>query len=63
MPKKYNFKDDFEMLYLRHEYIAKAGKLDGRFVKEYAAIVNNTSRIMYEKLFPNFTDGHIFINR
>lgn len=54
MPKRYNFKDNFEMLYLRHEYISKAGKLDGRFVKEYAPIVNSTSRIMYERLFPNF---------
>ena len=52
--KRYNFKDNFEMLYLRHEYIAKAGKLDGRFVKEYAPIVNNTSRIMYDRLSANF---------
>lgn len=52
--KRYNFRDDFEMLYLRHEYISRAGKLDGAFVKEYAPIVNNTSRIMYDKLHMNF---------
>ena len=52
--KKYNFKDDFEMLYLRHEYLTRCDKLEGKFVDEYAPIVHTTARIMYDKLYPNF---------
>ena len=52
--KRYNYKDDFEMIYLRHEYITKCESLDGKFVKEFAGVVNTTARIMYDKLYPNF---------
>ncbi len=52
--KKYNYKDDFEMLYLRHEYLTRCDKLEGKFVEEYASIVHTTARIMYNKLYPNF---------
>lgn len=48
--KKFNFNDDFEMLYLRHEYIEKAGTLDGSLVQKYANIVNITSKIMFDRL-------------
>lgn len=49
-----NYEDHFEDVYLRHEYITRCKKLDGRFVDEYAPIVNTTARLMYEKLYPNF---------
>ena len=48
--KRFNFNDDFEMLYLRHEYIEKAKKLDGSLIKKYAGIVNTTAKIMYDRL-------------
>ena len=56
--KRLSFKDDFEMLYLRHEYIEKAQKLgkklDSALVKRYAGIVHTTAKIMFNKLRPNF---------
>jgi len=48
--KRFNFKDDFEMLYLRHEYIKRIDKLDDSFVKKYAGIVTSTSKIMFDRL-------------
>lgn len=56
--KRLSFKDDFEMLYLRHEYMAKVErlgkKLDPSWVKRYAGIVHTTAKIMFNKLKPNF---------
>lgn len=56
--KRLNFKDDFELLYLRHEYIEKArslGKqLDSSMVQKYAGIVHTTAKIMFSKLKSNF---------
>jgi hypothetical protein len=56
--KRLNFNDDFELLYLRHEYIERAKKLgkdlDPSLVKKYAGIVHTTAKIMYAKLRPNF---------
>lgn len=52
--KKYNYEDHFELLYLRHEYLNKCEKLEGKYVKEYAPIVHTTAKIMYNKLYPNF---------
>lgn len=42
------------MLYLRHEYLTRCEYLDGKYVVEFAPIVNTTARIMYTKLYPNF---------
>ncbi len=56
--KRLNFNDDFELLYLRHEYIERAKKLgkelDPSLVKRYAGIVHTTAKIMFSKLKPNF---------
>lgn len=56
--KRLNFNDDFELLYLRHEYIEKARKLgkelDPSLVQRYAGIVHTTAKIMFSKLKPNF---------
>lgn len=53
--KKYNYKDNFEMLYLRHEYLTKGkGRLEGKHIEKYKHIINITARIMYNKLYPNF---------
>lgn len=54
MAKRYNYKDNFEMLYLRHEYITKNKNINGKYVKEYEKIVKTTARLMYYKLYPNF---------
>lgn len=48
--KRFNFRDDFEMLYLRHEYLARAGKLDQTLIKKYAGIVHTTAKIMFQRL-------------
>lgn len=57
--KRLNFNDDFEMLYLRHEYMDMANKLskrlEGDMVKKYAGIVHTTSKIMFSKFKPTFT--------
>ena len=52
--KKYGYKDDFEMLCLRHEYITRIDLIDEKWIDEFAPIVHSTSRIMFEKLRPNF---------
>jgi len=52
--KKYNYKDDFEMIYLRHEYLRRCDRLEGSYVKEFSGVVHSTARIMYDKLKPNF---------
>ena len=52
--KEYTFNEDFEMVYLRHEYLEKCESLDGRFVTEYAPVVNRTCQIMYDKLWPTY---------
>lgn len=53
-----SMEEDFEGVYLRHDYIKRAikknGKLDGKYVKIYEPIVVSTARIMYEKLYHNF---------
>lgn len=54
MSKKYNYKDDFEMIYLRHEYITEDKNMNNEHVKKYEHIIKNTARIMYDKLYPNF---------
>lgn len=48
--KRMNFKDNFEMLYLRHEYFKKAKRLDPAMVDRYAGIVHTTAKIMFGKL-------------
>lgn len=56
--KRLNFNDDFELLYLRHEYIEKAKRLgkqlDPSLIARYAGIVKTTAKIMFAKLKPNF---------
>lgn len=56
--KRLSFKDNFEMLYLRHEYIEKIrsmGKvIDSSLIERYAGIVHTTAKIMFRKLEPNF---------
>lgn len=53
--KKKNYKDNFEELYLRHDYIKKAGKLNGKYCKEYKHIIDITSRIMFKKFYRDFS--------
>lgn len=56
--KKLNFKDDFELLYLRQEYMTMANKmsktLDEAMIKKYAGIVHTTAKIMYSKFKHSF---------
>jgi len=53
--KKYNYQDHFEMVYLRHEYARRCKEFDGKYVKEFAGVIHTTAKIMYEKLYPNFS--------
>jgi hypothetical protein len=48
--KRFNFRDDFEMLYLRHDHLERAGQLDGTLIKKYAGIVSTTAKIMFRRL-------------
>jgi hypothetical protein len=56
--KRLNFKDDFEMIYLRHDYIEKINKqglkMDSALVQKYAGVVHTTAKMMFYKLKPNF---------
>jgi hypothetical protein len=54
MSKKYNYRDDFETLYLRQEYLARIDYLDPKWVKQNRPIVNTTAIAMFNKLKPNF---------
>lgn len=51
---KYNFEDDFEMLYLRHDYLNKIDKHDEQDVIKFKPIVNRTAKLMYDKYKFNF---------
>lgn len=53
MSKK-NFSDHFEDLYLRHDYLRKAGKLDGDHYHEFKHIINITTKHVYAKYQPIF---------
>ena len=54
MGRRYTYENDFEMLYLRHEYAARLKNPQESWVYEFKPIVGQTARIMYEKLKPNF---------
>lgn len=47
--KKKNYKDDFELLYLRHDYLERTEKLNGDYYKEFENIINITNNIMFRK--------------
>ena len=51
---KYTYKDDFEMLMIRHEYLSKIKNPNPQWFREFEPIVNTTASIMFEKLKPNF---------
>jgi len=55
MTKKYNFNDDFEMLYLRHEYLSKIPNVDQIDITPFESIANATARLMYDKFRTNFS--------
>lgn len=48
MPRK-NYSDHFEDLYLRHDYLKKAGKLNGQYYNEFKHIINITAKQVYDK--------------
>lgn len=56
--KRLSFNDDFELLYLRHEYLEKierlGKKIDLQWIDKYAGIVHTTAKIMFDRLKPNF---------
>lgn len=53
---KYNYKDDFEMIVLRHDYLKRVGHIDPMWVTEFEDVVKSTSRFMYNKLYVNFSN-------
>jgi len=54
MTKQYNYRDDFEMVYLRHEYLSKIKYIDPAWIEHNKPIVNTTAIKMFNKLKPNF---------
>lgn len=54
MAKQYDYQDNFEMVYLRHEYLSKIKVFKSEWVRNNEAIVNITAKKMYDKLRPNF---------
>ena len=47
--KEANYKDSFEELYLRHDYLKRIKQFDEVDLKQYETIVKVTSKIMYDK--------------
>jgi hypothetical protein len=47
--KQSDFKDSFEKLYLRHDYLSKINNFDGNDLKQYEPIVKSTALHMYNK--------------
>lgn len=45
-----NYTDHFELLYLRHDYLSRAGELNGEYIKKYSHIIDITSCIMYKNM-------------
>jgi hypothetical protein len=42
-------------LYLRHDYLKKAGTLNGKYYTEFKHIIDITSRIMFKKFYRDFS--------
>jgi len=53
--KKYNYRDNFEYLYLRHDYAKRCKNLNSEYLKEFNGIINKTVNIMFAKHYPIFT--------
>ena len=52
--KKYNYQDQFEMVYLRHEYADRCVNLNQEYIEEFTGIIYTTARIMFYKHYPEF---------
>ena len=52
--KQYKYKDDFEMLMVRHEFLSKVKNVDPIWNEKFKSTVNITASIMYSKLRHNF---------
>ena len=48
--KQYNYNDNFEMVYLRHEYLEKIDNLKSIDVSKHRALTELTARKMYNKM-------------
>jgi len=55
MAKKYSYKDDFDMLILRHDYMNRVEDVDPNWIKEFEPMVVKTSWIMFDKFRPQFS--------
>ena len=52
--KKYNFRDNFEMVYLRHEYLRKIDNPSSINIEPYKALIDLTARSIYRKFKSQF---------
>ena len=52
--KRYNYKDDFEMVYLRPGYAKKCKNMDGELVKKHQTLIRQLVSKEYYKLRANF---------
>jgi hypothetical protein len=52
--KKYNFNDDFENIYLRHEFLKKIKEVNVKDIKKFNGIINATAYLMHNKYKFNF---------
>ena len=50
MGKHLGVNDNFELLYLRQDYLKRAGQLDETLIKKYSNIVAITAKIMFNRL-------------
>lgn len=51
---RYTYQNDFEMIYLRHDYV-KRSDIDPQYIKDFSDIIKKTSHIMFRKFNQSFT--------
>ena len=54
MAKQYNYQDDFEMLFFRHEYLTKLKNPNPQWIEDFKGVIKVTSAMMYNKYSTNF---------
>jgi len=54
MSKRASYKEDFEAIYLRHDYLRKVDTFDSKWIQKHQGVIKVTANKMFEKLSPNF---------
>lgn len=54
MGKRELYRDNFEDVYIRTDYMKRAKNMDDKYIKQFAGVIHTTAKIMYEKTKPTF---------